>query len=139
MWGFRWRRSRGPLVALEKPYPGVRFLTFGFGERQFLVDRRTDFGSMLRAMLPSQSVLLMTALKAPPEQAFGAGNVIALQVSRAGLERIEAAIWRELERSATGEAVRLAEGAVSRQRVLCCCGHVFWVVHLQYLDGRDAA
>ena len=100
----------GLLADLEQRYPGVRFLTFGFGDRQYLINRRTDFGSMLRAMLPSQSTLLMTALKGTPEQAFGAGDVVALHVSRAGLERIEAAIWHELRPSATGEAVWLADG-----------------------------
>jgi uncharacterized protein (TIGR02117 family) len=99
-----------PLAAPEKPFPGVRFLTFGFGERQFLVNRRTDFRAMLNALLPSQSALLVTTLSATPEQAFGAENVVALQVSRAALERIEAAIWREFEPSAAGEPIRLADG-----------------------------
>jgi uncharacterized protein (TIGR02117 family) len=97
----------GPLTALERPFPGVRFLTFGFGERQFLVNRATDFGAMLRALLPSQSALLVTALGASPQQAFGAENVVALRISRAGLDRIEAAIWREFE---DGDVVRLADG-----------------------------
>jgi uncharacterized protein (TIGR02117 family) len=100
----------GPLTALEQPFPGVRFLTFGFGERQFLVNRSTDFGAMLRALLPSRSALLVTALGASPEQAFGAENVVALRVSRAGLEAIVAAIWREFEGRKGGEVVRLADG-----------------------------
>ena len=61
----------GPLAILEKPFPGVRFLTFGFGERQFLVNHEKSFVAMLGALLPSQSALLMTALAATPEQAFG--------------------------------------------------------------------
>ena len=100
----------GPLTALEKPFPGVRFLTFGFGERQFLVDHRKDFGSMLVALLPSQSALLMTALSATPEQAFGPGNVVVLRVSRAGLAQIEAAIWREFGLPPTAEPTKLADG-----------------------------
>jgi uncharacterized protein (TIGR02117 family) len=100
----------GPLAALEKPFPGVRFLTFGFGERQFLVNHSKDFGAMLSALLPSRSAVLMTALSASPEQAFGEGNVVVLRVSRAGLDRIETAIWRELEQTPTGEAVKLANG-----------------------------
>jgi uncharacterized protein (TIGR02117 family) len=100
----------GPLTTLEKPFPGVRFLTFGFGERQFLVNRKTDFGAMLSALLPSQSALLMTALSATPEQAFGSRNVVVLRVSRAGLDQIEAAIWHEFELSPVGDPSKLADG-----------------------------
>jgi hypothetical protein len=100
----------GPLTALENPFHGVRFLTFGFGERQFLVNHRKDFGAMLSALLPSRSALLMTALGAPPEQAFGPQNVVALRVSRTGLARIEAAIWHEFEQTPSGEPSKLADG-----------------------------
>jgi hypothetical protein len=99
----------GPLATMEQDFPGVRFLTFGFGERQFLIDREVDLGSMLSALLPSRSALLMTALSATPEQAFGSRNVVVLHVSRAGLDRIEAAIWREFEMSTNGP-VWLANG-----------------------------
>src|ERR1700761_721106 len=100
----------GPLAAMETPFPGVRFLTFGFGERQFLIDRKKDLGSMLRALLPRRSALLMTVLRAPPEEAFGAENVVVLRVSRAGLDRIEAALWAEFEHTAEGGAITLADG-----------------------------
>src|ERR1700712_726124 len=100
----------GPLAALKADFPGVRYLTFGFGERQFLVTRSTDFGAMLRALLPSQSALLVTALAATPEAAFGRANVVVLGVSRAGLERIEDGIWRQLVSPPGDDPVRLAEG-----------------------------
>ena len=100
----------GPLATRERGLPGVRFLTFGFGERQFLVNRQRTVGAMLNALLPSQSALLMTALRATPEEAFGQRNVVALHVSPAGLEQIVANIWREFEPSTAGEPVWLAEG-----------------------------
>ncbi len=100
----------GPLAVLERQFPGVQVLTFGFGERQFLMDRQTDSGTMLAALLPSRSALLVTALRASPEQAFGARHVVALRVSRAGLARIEAAIWREFELAPTAQPVRLGDG-----------------------------
>jgi uncharacterized protein (TIGR02117 family) len=99
-----------PLATLERGLPGVRFLTFGFGERQFLLDRERAFGAMLSALLPSRSALLVTALRAPPAMAFEEGNVVALHVSRTDLARIEAALWREFETTSTGEPVRLADG-----------------------------
>ncbi|MDR3533844.1 MAG: DUF2459 domain-containing protein [Rhodopila sp.] len=100
----------GPLATLERTFPGVRFLTFGFGERQFLLDRRTNPGTMLAALLPSRSALLTTALSTTPEAAFGEPHVVVLHVSRAGLERIEAKIWQELEPSVDGEPAILADG-----------------------------
>jgi hypothetical protein len=100
----------GPLATLEKGLPGVRVLTFGFGERQFLVDRNPTVGGMLRALLPSRSALLMTALGTTPDDAFGSANVVAPHVSRLGLQQIEADIWREFELTSAGEPMQLAEG-----------------------------
>jgi uncharacterized protein (TIGR02117 family) len=100
----------GPLAVLEAGLPDVRFVTFGFGERRFLVNRSTDFGSMLKALLPSRSALLTTLLKATPQAAFDQGNVVVLRVSRAGLARIQARIWRQFELSPMNEPLRLAEG-----------------------------
>jgi hypothetical protein len=100
----------GPLATLEKPFPGVRFLTFGFGERQFVVNHEKGFRAMLGALLPSQSALLMTALAASPELAFGSRSVVALRISRAGLYQIQVALWHEFELSAAGEPMLLANG-----------------------------
>lgn len=100
----------GPLAGLEQRFPGVRFLTFGFGERQFLLSRQVTAGSMLRAMLPSQSALLMTALDATPEAAFGAQHVVVLHVSRDGLARIEATVWQQFEKTRAGEPATLGDG-----------------------------
>lgn len=100
----------GPLTGLAQRFPGVRFLTFGFGERQFLLARRATLGGMLSAMLPSRSALLMTALDASPEAAFGAEHVVPLHVSRAGLTRIEAAVWQEIDKTPAGEPIGLGDG-----------------------------
>jgi uncharacterized protein (TIGR02117 family) len=100
----------GPLAGLAQPFPGVRFLTFGFGERQFLLARRTTLGGMVSALFPSRSALLMTALDAAPATAFGTQHVVEISVSRDGFARIEAAIWQELEKSPGGEPVMLADG-----------------------------
>jgi hypothetical protein len=91
----------GPLAILEQDFPGVRFLTFGFGERQFLVDRGKSFLGMLHALLPSRSALLLTALRASPAEAFGPSNVVALRISQTGLQRIEASLWQEFENGPT--------------------------------------
>ena len=99
-----------PLASLETRFPGVRFLTFGFGERQFLVGRKPGVLTMLRALLPSRSALLMTALSATPRQAFGERNVVALRVSRAGLDQLQARLWQMFETQGTSQPVPLAPG-----------------------------
>jgi uncharacterized protein (TIGR02117 family) len=99
-----------PLASLQADYPGVTVLLFGFGERQFLVNREKTVGAMLNALLPSHSALLLTALRATPQAAFGERNVVALHVSRAGLQRIEARIWQEFEFPPAGKPEPLAQG-----------------------------
>ncbi|WP_428491025.1 DUF2459 domain-containing protein [Rhodopila sp.] len=115
-----------PLAMLAKGLPGVRFLTFGFGERQFVVNRETSVGAMLAALLPSPSALLMTALAATPEQAFGRRNVVVLHVSGLTVRRIQDRIWRELDLSPSGRPLRLAEGPYP--------GSVFYAARTTY-DG----
>ncbi|HEY8288264.1 MAG TPA: DUF2459 domain-containing protein [Acetobacteraceae bacterium] len=126
--GFPVEEIAGPLATLERRFPGVRFLTFGFGERQFLLSKRTTFGGMLSALLPSSSALLMTALSAPPDAAFGQKNVVVLHVSREGLERIETRVWDELEKSPAGEPVLLTDGPYE--------GSVFYAARSTY-DAFD--
>jgi uncharacterized protein (TIGR02117 family) len=104
------KEIEGPLATVEGFFPGVRFLIFGFGERQFLVNQNRDIGAMINALLPSQSALLMTALSATPDQAFGQENVVVLRVPRAGLDRIVAAIWQEFELAPAGGPILLADG-----------------------------
>ena len=99
-----------PLAELEAGFPDVRFLTFGFGERAFVVDRKQDFGTMLSALLPSQAAVLTTALQATPQAAFGADNVVVLHISRDGLARIQAKLWHSLELSPSNEPTPLGQG-----------------------------
>jgi hypothetical protein len=61
------------------------------------------------ALLPGPGAVLLTGLSATPAEAFGAGNVQPLRVSRAGFARLQAFLWRSLVPE--GEAARpLAEG-----------------------------
>jgi uncharacterized protein (TIGR02117 family) len=100
----------GPLASLERDFPGVRFMVFGFGERQFYMARDIGSGEMLAALLPSESAILMTALRAPPPEAFADQTVVALHLSRSGVERIALRVWDQLEKTADGSVIRLADG-----------------------------
>ncbi len=91
-------------------FDGARFLCLGFGERQYVVGGDHGVFTMLSAMLPSRAALLMTALRDTPEAAFGAGNVVRLGVSRAGLAGLEAFLRSGTETDAAGRPRRLAAG-----------------------------
>ena len=101
---------RGPLAAVKQPFPGVRYLTFGFGERAFFTARSTNLLTMLRALLPSQAAILVTGLRAAPAEAFGREQVVPLPLTAAGLARLEAFLWSYLGKDSSGKPQVLAPG-----------------------------
>jgi uncharacterized protein (TIGR02117 family) len=100
----------GPLAALEQPFPGVRVLTFGFGDRRFLLTRDRSPLAMLSALLPGRAALLITALRTDPEPAFGSAHVVRLHVSTDGLSRLRERLWQEFEHAAKDQPMMLADG-----------------------------
>ena len=100
----------GPLASLERGFPGVRFMVFGFGERKYYMAHNEGSGEMLAALLPSKSAILMTALNAPPTEAFADQKVVTLQLPSAGVQRIVAQLWDDLEKTQDGSPIRLGDG-----------------------------
>lgn len=99
----------GPLTSLESNFPGIRFMVFGFGERTFYMAHEENSFTMLGALLPSKSAILLTALRAPPDVAFADYEVATLRLPQSGVNRIADAIWQSLEKQ-DGAALRLADG-----------------------------
>ncbi len=99
-----------PLASLGQGFPGVRFMVFGFGERAYYMGHNAGSGEMLAALLPSESAILMTALNASPIEAFPGHKVIPLRLPPDNLARVAAQLWDDLEKTADGEALRLADG-----------------------------
>lgn len=108
--GLRTDEITGDLVALKNNFPGARYLTLGFGEREYLTSREVTVGETLRALLPSRSAMLVTALQASPEAAFGPGNVVMLRVTSDGLARLEYTLWAGIERTPAGQPLSLGPG-----------------------------
>ena len=98
----------GPLASLERDYPGAQYLVFGFGERAYLM-AHGGFGEMVAALFPSPSAVLMTALRAPPAEAFGTGDAVTLRLNQVGVDRIASFIWQDLVQQ-DGTAERLTDG-----------------------------
>jgi hypothetical protein len=87
-----------PLSSLAAAFPGVRYLVFGFGDRRYLNSRNKRFPNMIAALWPGAGLILMTALAAPPEQAFGEREVIALPVDVEQAIAAEDWVWAALSK-----------------------------------------
>lgn len=85
-----------PLAELARQFPGAMTLTFGFGDRAFVLARHRGLGDALGALLPDPGLILFTALNTTPEAAFGAEHVVSLHVTRAGFDQIAGFIWNSL-------------------------------------------
>ncbi len=83
-----------PLVAVRAEFPGVNYLSFGFGDRHYLLHKHGL--SMLAALWPGPGLVLATGLRATPEEAFGQNEVVRLSVSGAQLSDLQQFLWRTL-------------------------------------------
>jgi len=87
-----------PLASLSSRLPGARYLVFGFGDRQFLMNKDQGLPEKFAALWPGKGVVLLTGLTAPPMEAFGAGQVIALTVTAAQSRAAQAFVWNSLSK-----------------------------------------
>ena len=79
--GFAARDLMGPLKVASEQFPDARFFTFGFGDRRYLHAHNPDFPSMLAALWPGEGLMLVTALRGTPQQAFGDSQVVELTLT----------------------------------------------------------
>jgi uncharacterized protein (TIGR02117 family) len=100
-----------PLAAALAPtFPGATHLVFGFGERGFFTAPEPGSGTYIAALFPGPGAILVTGLRAPPAEAFDPAKVVALRVSRPGLDRLARFVWDDLEKDAQGRPRVLQEG-----------------------------
>jgi len=76
--GFAARDLIGPLTVAREQFPEARYLLFGFGDRRYLHARNRAFPNLLAALWPGDGVILVTALRGTPQQAFGSAQVAEL-------------------------------------------------------------
>jgi len=100
----------GPLTTIEQSFPGVRYLVFGFGDRAYLLARRRMLLDMVGALFPDPGAILVTALRAPPADAFGAEHVVPLPLSRTQFDRLTGFIWDDMRKDQRGLPLVIAEG-----------------------------
>ncbi len=97
-----------PLAAIARDFPGARYLVFGFGDRRYLLTRRTGLADMLMALFPGPAAILVTGLPASPAQAFGASNVTRLAIPSKTLAKVTSFLWKDL--AAAEQPRRIAVG-----------------------------
>ena len=96
--------------ALRVRFPGARAFTFGFGERLYVQKRDRTVLDALRALLPSDGMVLVTALDTTPAAAFGQDQTVALAVSSAGFEGVVDFVRRSMSDDAVGRPVFVGDG-----------------------------
>ncbi len=96
--------------ALRARFPGARNFTFGFGERLYVQKRDRTMFDALRALLPSDGMVLVTALNTTPAAAFGADDAIPLAVSADGFAGVVDFISRSMQDNAAGAPDFVGEG-----------------------------
>ena len=85
-----------PLTLLAARYSGAQALSFGFGDRGFLIGRHGSIAGALAALFPGPGLILLTVLNTSPVAAFGEEHVVALPVTREGFDRIAEFVWNSL-------------------------------------------
>lgn len=108
--GLRAEDADGPLASIRDRFPGVRTLLVGFGDRDYLADRRPGFGAMVIAAFPGPGALLVSGLRTTPEAAFGADEVVPMRVTDPGLRRLSAFVSNSFARDPAGRPLPLGDG-----------------------------
>ncbi len=99
-----------PLRAVTHDFPGARYLSFGWGERNYYMARAPTVADAMSALFPGPAVLLVTPLYSPPRDARANAQIFVLRLTTAGLDRLSNHLWAAFERSAEGTTRRLAAG-----------------------------
>ena len=105
------QQMTGGLTRFNSLFPGSAYFSFGFGERLFFQMRRAaDAVDMVAAILPGAGTVLVTALGAPPDEAYTDLPMVPIRVSQAELDRLTDFLWESVERTPNDQLIKLGEG-----------------------------
>jgi hypothetical protein len=80
------------LRPVQAEFGAAKYLFFGFGDRHYLLTKGKTTPLLLRALWPGPALLLVTAIKDPPEFAFGPTQLLRLELSAAQAHAIQSFI-----------------------------------------------
>jgi len=89
-------------------FPKAEFLEIGWGDREYYRQHDPGAGTASRAaLIGGPGVLQVVGLREPPQRAFPRSDVVALAVSRQGLDRLCRYVSASYERDATDRPIEL--------------------------------
>jgi uncharacterized protein (TIGR02117 family) len=94
---------RGPLTALAADFPDARYLTFGFGDRQYVLATHENLIHLLLAPLPGAGLLLVTGLQDTPADVYGAEHLLALPLRQEQIDAVSSFVWSSLQQNDQGK------------------------------------
>lgn len=101
----------GPMTSLQFGRRDARYLVFGWGERDYYMTPAPGLADLAEAALPGSSVMLIIPLESRPTEFFTpSATVLALPVSKDGLERLSGFLWGYLQKDQHGLPVRVGDG-----------------------------
>jgi uncharacterized protein (TIGR02117 family) len=107
----------GTLWPERDDFPGAEFLEVGWGDRDFYQAREPTSGMALAAAFRSSaSVIHVTGLTAPAEQAYPGSEVEEVSLSLAGFERLLAFVRDAHARDGSGRALAVGPGLTAGSR-----------------------
>lgn len=99
------------LAALVNAKPDIRYVVFGWGQRNYYMAGHPGLGDLIGAAFPSRSVVLVIPLENPPPKSFMSGvESFALPVSQDGLDRLSEFIADSIAWNSRHRPHRLGEG-----------------------------
>lgn len=105
------REIIGPHLPDSPLLPQRRYLEFGWGDAHYYPHPDPGFAEMIRAaLLPGPSVMHVVGIDGHPAQVFAGAELIELQLSPAGLERLGAFLRDTLYVDSDGALHRLGDG-----------------------------
>jgi hypothetical protein len=107
--GFSTSDIEAPLASLGAQFTAPQYVFFGFGDRHYLLAKNKDFPGLLGALWPGAGIVLVTALAAAPEEAFGSAEVIRLKVGADEARSAQAFVWGSILKE-NGAARRYGNG-----------------------------
>ena len=73
----------------SRDFPDAEYLEVGWGDRDYYMTRRPHIGHLLKAgLLPTDSVLQVVGFNGPVERYFPRSEVVRIDLSEAGFERL---------------------------------------------------
>ena len=95
----------GGLQPIAQRFPEAKFVFFGFGDRRYLTSHPPRSRNLSAAILPGAGLILVTAIGNEPEQGFGAGRVVRLEVTRDTREALESHVAAAFQDDASGPKI----------------------------------